>query len=118
MATTNNVRDLDTNIRVSVLESQITNLSDDIDKIEKKIDLNYATLHTRISDLGNNLREDIESKHEKVIRKIDDHSAASEHHNKEIMEKISKIEKWRWMIMGGALVAGYVLAHVKMENLF
>jgi hypothetical protein len=28
------------------------------------------------------------------------------------------IEKWRWMIMGGALVVGYVLAHIKMENLF
>lgn len=118
MANPNNVRDLDTNIRVSVLESQMNGLSDDIDKIEKKIDENYTTLHTRINNLGNDLRDDIEHKHEKVIQKIDAHSAASEGHNKEIMEKISRIERWRWMIMGGALVAGYVMAHIKIENLF
>ena len=35
----------------------------------------------------------------------------------DVLEKINKIEKWRWMIMGGALVAGYVLAHIRIENL-
>ena len=33
-------------------------------------------------------------------------------------DKIQTIEKWRWMIMGGALVVGYVLAHLKLEKLF
>jgi hypothetical protein len=32
--------------------------------------------------------------------------------------KLATFEKWRWMIMGGALVAGYVLAHVKLEKFF
>jgi hypothetical protein len=52
------------------------------------------------------------------LKKIDDHSLVSAQHTKELLDKINKIEKWRWMIMGGALVAGYVLAHIKMENLF
>lgn len=42
-----------------------------------------------------------------------------------IMERIEKVgervnilERWRWMIFGGALVVGYILAHVRIEKLF
>ena len=108
------VRDLDTDIRVSVLETQMNTLTHDLEKIEKKMDDNYTVLHSRINELDNAF----EIKNEKIIKKIDDHSIASVQHNREVMEKIAKIEKWRWMIMGGALVAGYVLAHIRMENLF
>lgn len=108
------IRDLDTDIRVSVLETQVNSLNHDLEKIEKKIDNNYSVLHTRINELD----EAFEIKNEKILKKIDDHSLASTAHTKELLEKITKIEKWRWMIMGGALVAGYVLAHIRMENLF
>lgn len=108
------IRDLDTDIRVSVLETQVNSLTHDLEKIEKKIDDNYSVLHTRI----NQLDEAFEIKNEKILQKIDDHSLASAQHTKELLDKINKIEKWRWMIMGGALVAGYVLAHIRMENLF
>jgi len=109
-----NVRSLDTDIRVSVLETQMTSLTNDLEKIEKKMDDNYTVLHKRINDLDSTF----EAKNEKIIEKIDAHSVNSNLHNAELLEKINKIEKWRWMIMGGALVVGYVLAHIRMENLF
>ena len=108
------IRDLDTDIRVSVLETQVNSLTHDLEKIEKKIDNNYSVLHTRINELD----ETFELKNEKILKKIDDHSLTSAQHNREVMDKIEKIEKWKWMVMGGALVAGYVLAHIRMENLF
>lgn len=108
------IRDLDTDIRVSVLETQMNTLTHDLEKIEKKMDDNYSVLHTRINELDTTF----EIKNEKILKKIDDHSFASSQHNHEILEKIAKIEKWRWMIMGGALVAGYVLAHIRIEKLF
>jgi len=45
------IRDLDTDIRVSVLETQVSGLTHNIEKIEKKIDDNYSVLHTRINEL-------------------------------------------------------------------
>jgi hypothetical protein len=53
-----------------------------------------------------------------VIDKLDQQNKASTEQHKAIAEKIQTIEKWRWMIMGGALVVGYVLAHLKLEKLF
>jgi len=111
-------RDLDTDIRVSVLETQVTSIAVNLEKIEQRIDENYATLHHRISDMRDDLHKDIETKHDKVIEKLDAQNKASTEQHKAIAEKIASIEKWRWMIMGGAIVVGYVLAHLKLEKLF
>jgi len=32
--------------------------------------------------------------------------------------RIVVLERWRWMIFGGAVVVGYILAHLRIENLF
>jgi len=118
MAENTTKRDLDTDIRVSVLETQVTSINNSIEKLEEKIDENYATLHHRISDMRDDLHKDIEAKHDKVIEKLDAQTKASTEQHKSIAEKINSIEKWRWMIMGGAIVVGYVLAHLKLEKLF
>ena len=108
------IRDLDTDVRLSVLETQVNNLAGDLEKIEKKIDENYGVLHKRI----NALDDTFEQKNEKILNKIEEHSKSSYENNQELLEKINKIEKWRWMIMGGALIVGYVIAHIKIDKLF
>ena len=35
-----------------------------------------------------------------------------------VSTRINVLEKWRWMIVGGAIVIGYMLAHIRIENLF
>jgi hypothetical protein len=51
---------IDISSRVSVLEDKVSTISTNIDKIESKMDNNYAVLHSRISDLRDDLREDFE----------------------------------------------------------
>jgi ElaB/YqjD/DUF883 family membrane-anchored ribosome-binding protein len=107
-----------TNSRITVLETQVKTINSDLEKIENKMESNYSTLHSRISDLRDDLREDIEEKHEKLIDKMDEHVRTSQIQNSEIKTMISHIEKWRWMIMGAAIVIGYILAHIRLEKLF
>ena len=109
--------DLETETRVSVLETQVDTIVGSVTKLEQKIDSNYATLHHRISDLRDDLRNDIDTKHEKIIDKLDSQTKASTDQHKAIAEKISAIEKWRYMLVGGAIVVGYFLAHIKLEKL-
>lgn len=108
----------DTNARISVLENNVTHLSGALEKLETKIDSNYATLHSRISDLRDDLRGDFETKHERVIQKLEEHNQNSISNGRELNNRIAQIEKWRWMIMGAAMVLGYILAHLKFEQLF
>ena len=108
------IRDLETDVRVSVLETQVTTLTGDIVKIEKKMDENYGVLHKRI----NVLDETFEEKNEKILQRIEDHSQKSEEHTQRLLEKFNEFDKWRWMMIGGALVVGYFIAHIKIEKLF
>ena len=109
--------DLETETRVSVLETQVDTIVGSVTKLEKKIDSNYATLHHRISDLRDDLRNDIDVKHEKIIDKLDSQNKSSTDQHKAIAEKISSIEKWRYMMVGGSIVMGYILAHIKLDKL-
>ena len=111
-------RNLDTDIRVSVLETQVDSITHSMEKLEGKIDENYATLHHRISDMRDDIHTNIETKHDKVMEKLDAQNKSATEQHKAIADKITSIEKWRWMIMGGAAVVGYVLAHLKIEKLF
>ena len=109
--------DIETETRVSILENQVETITSNVVKLETKIDSNYATLHHRISDLRDDLRNDIESKHEKLIAKLDERAQDSSEQHKVISEKINSIEKWRWMMVGGAIVIGYFLAHLRLDKL-
>lgn len=107
-----------TNERVSVLETQVTNIASTVGRLETRVEDQYKTLHHRISELRDDVREDIDSKHEKLITKLDEHNQASQDHWDKVNTKITQIEKWKWMVMGGALVVGYFLAHIRIESLF
>ena len=70
-----------------------------------------------MSELRDDLRSDFELKNDKILKKLEEHNKESCAQNKALHEKIAHIERWRWMIMGGALVVGYILAHVKLESI-
>lgn len=107
-----------TNSRIAVLENNLNILNHNLEKLEYQTDQNYATLHSRISDLRDDLRNDFESKNDKLFQKLQEHNDNSTEQNRALHDRISHIEKWRWMIMGGALVVGYVIAHVRLDVLF
>ena len=79
-----------------------------IERLELKVEGQYETLHSRISDMRDDMHREINSKHEAVMKKLDAQSAASAEQHKAIWDKVSSFERWRWMLVGGAIVAGYV----------
>tara|TARA_R110002050_G_scaffold253934_2_gene392240 strand:- start:67 stop:435 length:369 start_codon:yes stop_codon:yes gene_type:complete len=105
-----------TNARLSVLENNMNIMTHNIEKLEFQTDQNYATLHTRISELRDDLRKDFESKNDKILAKLEEHNNYEQDQNNSLHKKIHQFEKWRWMIMGGALVIGYIIAHLKLER--
>jgi DNA anti-recombination protein RmuC len=108
----------DTVSRVAILEHQMNVLGTDIKQLETKVEQQYSALHSRISDMRDDMHAEINDKHDRLIAKLDEQSKEHNEQHKEINERVGNFDKWRWMIMGGAIVVGYVLAHLKIENLF
>ena len=61
----------------------------------------------------------VENELKNVAREVQELRLDSKEQHKQMMDKITEIdkrlgviEKWRWMVVGGALVLGYVGSHV------
>jgi hypothetical protein len=60
----------------------------------------------------------LENEMKNVAAEVKEHRLDSKEQHKQMMEKIVEIDKrlgvierWRWMIVGGALALGYVASH-------
>ena len=62
-----------------------------------------AVLENQLTNLGSELKEfrqDSKEQHKAMMEKISD-----------IDQRLTIIERWRWMIIGGAMVLGFALSH-------
>lgn len=62
-----------------------------------------AVLENQLSNLGTDLkdfRQDSKEQHKQMMDKISD-----------IDKRLTIIERWRWMIVGGAIVLGFLASH-------
>ena len=94
-------------IKVAKLETEVDGIKDDVSEIKDEI----KVVHGRITE-GN----------EKVMDKLTQMSKdADEQHNgivermnvmdKRINGRITVLEQWRWLVVGGAIVIGWVISH-------
>lgn len=112
------VRTNDTVSRVAVLENQMETIGHNIERLEQKVEGQYETLHSRISDMRDDMHREMGEKHDAVIAKIDASQQASASQHKAIADRVAENEKWRYLLIGGAIVLGYIIAHIKLEKLF
>jgi DNA anti-recombination protein RmuC len=116
--TVTRIRDVDVKGRLSVLETQIDYTTHSLERIEGKVETQYNTIHSRISDMRDDFHKEMNEKHTTLIEKLDEQGRQSTDQHASLSKKVSDMEKWRWMVMGGAIVLGYVLAHIKLEKFF
>lgn len=112
------VKSTDTTARIAVLEHQMEMMNRNIANLETKVEGQYEVLHSRISDMRDQVHDEISRKHDAVMNKLTEQDKASTEQHKALADKVTSFERWRWMIMGGAMVAGYVMAHMRLEKLF
>ena len=104
------IRDSDVRARVTVLETQMQSILNNVEKLETKMEGQYLTLHSRISDLRDDITNVVEVKNDRIIEKLEEQAAESTKQHKALSERLVDLEKWRWMLIGGAIVVGYIIA--------
>lgn len=69
-----------------------------------------AVLENEVKNIANDVKEmraESKAQHEILLKKMDS-----------MDERLGIVERWRWMILGAAIVAGYILAHIRIDALF
>lgn len=79
-------------------------------------------VNTKVETVEADLRKDISITYEKVAKKIDDMLATADtqrtNFNKELNDRLSRIEKWIWSIAGGGLVTIWLANNIDIAKLF
>jgi len=69
-----------------------------------------AVLENEVKNIASDVKEikkDQKEQYDNLCFKMDNMSS-----------RVDVLERWRWMIVGAAVVVGYILAHVRIDKLF
>ena len=94
---------------LAVHEEKLTRQEEAIIDAEQKIEIRRAELSKQIDDLHSRITTNTKElmileasqheKHSKEIKRLSDN----------INKRVGVLEKWRWLIIGGAIIAGFIL---------
>ena len=98
---------------MAVHEEKLTKQEDSLESQEKRLHDNIQELHSRITTNSKELRQYISDTETRLRGVMDEHNKAESEEFRKLTEQISKrvglLEKWRWIIIGGSIVAGFAI---------
>jgi tetrahydromethanopterin S-methyltransferase subunit A len=111
--------------RVAKLEAQVEGIKEDV----KDLKADVKEVHSRITTGNREIMDKIESMESKLEQKmVDSADAAKKQHAeiqnnlqvdiKKVTDRVDVLERWRWMIVGGAIVLGYIIGHMDFFSQF
>ena len=98
---------------MAVHEEKLTKQEDSLESQEKRLHDNIQELHSRITTNSKELRQYISDTETRLRGVMDEHNRTESEEFRKLTEQISKrvglLEKWRWIIIGGSIVIGFVI---------
>jgi phosphoribosyl-ATP pyrophosphohydrolase len=70
----------------------------------------YETLHKRVSDLRDELRDEITEANKEILSEIKGLREEQRAHAQEMSQRVSELERWKWIVVGAAAVLGFIFA--------
>lgn len=96
---------------------KIDNIRDDADERKRISEKETELLHRRISDMKEESAEERKANHKAVIdtltdmrKEIRDEINGLRDDHKALTNRVGLLERWKWWIMGGSWVIGFVIA--------
>jgi hypothetical protein len=93
------------------LENLIETRRIDNEKAIRQVDI-------RIDDLESDLYEEIKNNNENVITEIKGLRTEAGIQHDDISKRMTRLEKWMWLFIGGGAVIGFILDKVNFISLF
>jgi predicted nucleic acid-binding Zn-ribbon protein len=111
--------------RIAKLEIQVEGIKDDVRELKSDI----KEVHSRITTGNREIMDKIDlMDHRMEQRMISSADVAKKQHEeiqeeikndiRKIADRVDVLERWRWMIIGGATVFGYIVSHIPLPKLF
>ena len=80
-----------------------------LEERRREWEIDLKDLHSRISTQGRELREAIQDTTLRGEKQHREHTEAIEKVNQTLGNRVGVLEKWRWLIIGGAIIIGFIV---------
>jgi hypothetical protein len=70
-------------------------------------------LYKKMSDNTKEILEKIDDMEGRIEDKLKEHTDKSSNQHKIISDRLTVLENWRWLIVGGAIALGFLLDHLE-----
>ena len=97
--------------RVAKLEAQFEGIKEDVAAVKQDI----RDLHSRITTGNREIMEKIDDKVDELAQADKEQHAAQIDATRSLKDRVDALERWRWMVIGGAVAVGYVLSKLPLE---
>lgn len=104
--------------RLDVLNNMDKQLEDKIVKQRDDIASDIKELHTRITLNNEHLLKALNETEKSIKMHIDSEHMRQDKEIRNVEKKIDSLEKWKWFVIGGAVVVGYLISHLDINSLF
>jgi predicted nucleic acid-binding Zn-ribbon protein len=89
-----------------------------VDSQEKSLSQNVEIIHDRITDHREEVTMEIEKSHKALMSEIKALRGDQQEHHKQMNERLNKLEQWRWTVVGGAVVIGFLASKLPWNAIF
>lgn len=96
------------NERVAKLEAQVESLKEDVADVKTDI----KELHSRITTGNREIMDKLDEKIDALAKSDKEQHETLKKTMENVKDRVDVLEKWRWMIVGGAIVIGYLIGHL------
>ena len=83
-----------------------------IEERRKETTEQYEVLHKRIGTMSDEFEGELRKSMKDMAESIKDMKEKDDQHHKEMAERLTKLEMWKWYVVGAATVAGIIGSYV------
>ena len=94
--------------RIARLEAQVEGIKEDVAAVKQDI----KELHSRITTGNREVTDHIDKKIDDLAKNDEDQHNVMGKKIDSLASRIDLLERWKWMIVGGAIVVGYLIGHL------
>ena len=100
--------------RIAKLETQVEGIKEDVAAVKQDI----KELHSRITTGNREIMDKLDEKIDALAKSDKEQHEALKSSMDKVKERVDVLERWRWMIVGGAIVIGYLVGHTDIIEKF
>ena len=112
--------------RFDITINKLTEVSNNLNKVIAVQDSRIGTqekaieiVHKRITDMKDEIHEELSAHYQVILEKIKELQVEQKIHADEMSKRVDALEKWRYIVMGGAVALGFLLSKVNIiDSLF